>query len=115
MMHAKSDAMGMTQQVVPFLDWLRAGTIDPLQGIAALTNVELSDATLAHRQRVRTILVPPPPPPQPQSQHILLQQPFQLQAPAPPPAPTRQAVAPTERWGDNLRSFLQICNASTSL
>ena len=47
MMHAKSNTMGMTQRVAPFLYWLRAATVDPLQGISALTSVDLADATLA--------------------------------------------------------------------
>ena len=38
MMHAKSNAMGMTQWVAPFLDWVRAATVDPRQGIAAWTS-----------------------------------------------------------------------------
>ena len=29
MMHAKANAMGMTQWVAPFLYWLRAVTVDP--------------------------------------------------------------------------------------
>ena len=29
MMHAKDDAVGMTQRVAPFLSWLRASTVDP--------------------------------------------------------------------------------------
>ena len=70
MMHAKSNAMGMTQRVAPFLDWLRVATVDPQQGIAALASVDLADATLAQRQGIRTSLVSPPPPPQPPS-HIL--------------------------------------------
>ena len=61
-MHAKSDAMGMTQQVAPFLNWLRAETIDPLQVVAALTSVYLADATLEQQQGIRKSLVPPPPP-----------------------------------------------------
>ena len=47
MMHVKSDAVGMTHQVAPFFDWLKEETVDPLQGIAALTSVDLADATLA--------------------------------------------------------------------
>ena len=46
MMHAKSDTMGMTHWVVLFLDWLRAETIDPLQGIATLTIMYLADAMM---------------------------------------------------------------------
>ena len=76
MIHAKADAMGMTHQVAPFLDWLRAATIDLLQGIAALTSVDLSDANMAQRQGIRTILVPPLSPYQPQSQHVPLRQLF---------------------------------------
>ena len=49
MMHAKADAIGMTQQVAPFLYWSRAATVDPLQGSAALASVYLADATLAQR------------------------------------------------------------------
>ena len=64
MMHAKSDAMGMTQRLAPFLNWLRVVTIDPLQGIAALIRVDLADSTLEQRQGIRTslVLLPPPPP-----------------------------------------------------
>ena len=47
MMHAKADAMGMNQRVAPFLDWFKVKTIEPLQGIAALTNAYLADVTLA--------------------------------------------------------------------
>ena len=63
-MHAKSDAIGMTQWVAPFLNWLRVVTIDPLQGIAALIRVDLADSTLEQRQGIRTslVLLPPPPP-----------------------------------------------------
>ena len=78
MMHAKSNTMGMTQRVAPFLDWLRAATVEPLQGISALTSVDLADTTLAQHQGIRTSLVSPPPPPNPPMQHILLQNPFQL-------------------------------------
>ena len=49
MMHAKADTMEMTQQVAPFLNWLKAATIEPQQGIAALTSVDLTDATLTQR------------------------------------------------------------------
>ena len=89
MIHAKADAIGMTQRVAPFLDWLRAETVDPQQGIAALVSVDLVYATLAQQQGIRTSLVPPSPPPQPLSQILPLQHPFQMQAPAPPPDPTR--------------------------
>ena len=78
MMHAKAETMGMTQQVASFLDWLRAATIDPLQGIAALTSVDIADATLSHLQGIRTSPAPPPPPPHPLRQDIPLQHPFQL-------------------------------------
>ena len=61
MMHKNSDAMGMNQRVAPFLDWLRAVTIDPLQGIAALTSVDLVDDTMVQQQGIRTSLTPPPP------------------------------------------------------
>ena len=59
MMHVKADAMGMTQWVAPFLNWLRTATIDPLQGIVALTRVDLSDAMLAQKQGISMSLVPP--------------------------------------------------------
>ena len=114
MMHAKAGTIGMTQRVAPFLYWLRAAKIDPQQGIAALTRVDLADATLAKRQGIKTSLAPLPPPPQPPSQIIPLQQPFQMQAPAPPPAPTSQVVTPTERWRIYLRSLLRVFNTSTA-
>ena len=114
MIHAKSDAMGMTQQVAPFLDWLKVATVDPQQGIAALTSVDLTYATLAQQQGIKTSLITLPPPPQPLIQILPFQQPFQLQAPSPPPDPTRQAVTPTEQWGTELRSLLLVCNASTA-
>ena len=47
MVHAKADDMGITQRVAPFLDWLRAETVDPQQGIAVLSSVDLTDTTLA--------------------------------------------------------------------
>ena len=84
MMHAKSDSMRMNERLAPYLHWFRAATIEPLQGIAALTSVELADATLAKKQRITTSLVPPTPPLQSPIQNILLQQSFQMQAPAPP-------------------------------
>ena len=108
MINAKSDAMGMIQQVAPFLDWLRAAMVDTQQGIATLTRVNLTYATLAQRQGIRTRLVPPPPPPQPPNQILPLQQPFQMQAPSPPPAPTRKAVTLTERWGVELCILLRV-------
>ena len=73
MIQSKSDAMGMTQQMAPFLDWLRAVTMDPQQGITALTIVEFADATLAQRKGIRTSLVPPPPPPHSPSKILPLQ------------------------------------------
>ena len=116
MMHAKANTVGMTQRVSPFLDWLRATTVEPQQGIAALTRVDLVNSTMAQRQGIRTSLVPPPPPPLHHPSHnIPLHQPFHLQAPAPPPAHARQGVAPAERWGTDLRSLLLICNAITAV
>ena len=61
MMHAKSNAMQMTQWVALFPNWLRAAKIEPLQGIAALISVDLADATLAQQKGIRTSLAPPPP------------------------------------------------------
>ena len=61
MMHTKAYAMGMNQQVAQLLDWLRAATVDPQLGIAALTSVDLVDATLPQRQGIRMSPVPPPP------------------------------------------------------
>ena len=49
MMHAKADAMGMTHQVAPFLNWFRAATLEPLKGIASLTSVDLADSMLEQR------------------------------------------------------------------
>ena len=53
--------MGITQRVVPFMDWLRAAMVDPQQGIAALTIMDLANYTLAQKQGIRTSLAPPPP------------------------------------------------------
>ena len=78
MMHTKADNMRMTQWVAPFLDWLRAATVDPQQGIAALTSVDLADTTLVQRQGIRMRLIPLPPPTHPQIQILLLQQPLQI-------------------------------------
>ena len=61
MMHAKADVVGMTKRVAPFLDWLRATTVEPQQGISSLTIVDLFNSTMAQRQGIRTILVPSPP------------------------------------------------------
>ena len=51
------------QQVAPFLDWLRAMTVDPLQGIATLNIVDLADSTMSQWKDIRTSLAPLPPPP----------------------------------------------------
>ena len=50
MTHAKEDAMGITQQVIPFLKWLRETTVNPQQVINALTIVDLADASLEQRK-----------------------------------------------------------------
>ena len=68
MIHAKADAVGMTQQVAHFLDWLRATTVDPHQGIAALVSVDLYDSTMAQWNGIRTRLAPLPTPTHPLSQ-----------------------------------------------
>ena len=47
MIHSKADAMGITQRVTPLMQWLRAATVEPQQGISALTSVELDDNMLA--------------------------------------------------------------------
>ena len=60
MMQAKAATMGMTQRVAPFLNWLRAARIDPLQGIAALSRMDLVDTTLSQRHKIRTRLFLPP-------------------------------------------------------
>ena len=49
MMHTKANATGMTQWVKLFLDWSGVATIEPLQGITALTNVDLADSMLAQQ------------------------------------------------------------------
>ena len=94
MMHAKSDAVGMTQQVAPLLDCLRATAVEHQQGISSLTSVDLDDSTMAHWKVIRTCLVPLLPRLQPPIQQILRQQPFQLQALVPPTALASQAVTP---------------------
>ena len=58
--HVKADAMVMTQQVAPFLNWFRVATIESLQVIAALTSVDLDDSMLEQQHGIRTSLVPPP-------------------------------------------------------
>ena len=40
-MHAKIEAMGITQRVILFVEWLRAVTVKPQKGINALTSVDL--------------------------------------------------------------------------
>ena len=75
-MHVKSNVMGITQQVIPFMEWLRAATVEPQQGIAALPSMNLSKTTLAQRQGIQTSLVPPPPLPRPPRQGLPFQQPF---------------------------------------
>ena len=47
MMHTKADVMGMNQKVASFLDWLRAATVDPKQGITAITSMDVVESTLA--------------------------------------------------------------------
>ena len=49
MMQTKAGAIGVTQRVAPLLDWLREATIEPKQGIAALTIVNLADSKLAQQ------------------------------------------------------------------
>ena len=68
MMHTKAEAMGMTPCVASFMDWLRAETVAPQQGIAALTIVDLYDSTMAQWNGIRTRLAPLPPPMHPSSQ-----------------------------------------------
>ena len=52
MMHAKADAMGISQRVLPFMEWLRAATVEPQQGIAALPSVDFASSTLTQRQGI---------------------------------------------------------------
>ena len=108
-MHAKADAMGITQWVTPFMEWMRATTVEPQQVITNLTSVDLANTMLAKSQGIWTSLVPPHTPPQPPSQGWPLQEPFQLpETPAPPPAPAKQAVTPAERWEEELSSLLRL-------
>ena len=67
MMLTKADAVGMTQQVAYFLECMRAMTVDPQQGIAALTIVDLYNSTMAQWNEIRTILAPLPTPAHPPS------------------------------------------------
>ena len=46
MMHAKVEAMGITQQMIPFMQWLRATGVTPQKGMNALTTVDLEDAIM---------------------------------------------------------------------
>ena len=59
-MNAKADTMGITQRVKPFMEWLRASTVDPQQGISALTSVDPTNTTLEQSQGIRKSLAPPP-------------------------------------------------------
>ena len=72
MMYTKADTMGITQRMTPFMECLKAATVDPHQGITALTLVDLVDTTLEQMQWIRTSLVPPLPPPPPPIQGLPL-------------------------------------------
>ena len=52
--HTKADAIGITQRVTPFMEWLRTTTGKPKKGTAALTSVDLVETTLEQRQRIQT-------------------------------------------------------------
>ena len=87
MMHTKTDDMGMTQRVAPFLDWLRVARVEPHQGIAALTGVDLANSTLEQRQGIMMSLVPPPPP----SAALEPAYPYELARPSGSPRPTARS------------------------
>ena len=53
MMHAKEDEMGITHRVTPVMELLREATVDPQQGIATLTSMDLVDTTLEQIQGIR--------------------------------------------------------------
>ena len=83
MMRTKADAMGITQWVTPLMEWLRAASVDPQQGISV---VEAGD-------KKNPCPPTPPPPPRTPSQGLPFQQPFQM--PATPSlllAPAKQAM-----------------------
>ena len=84
------------------------------QGIAAFTSVDLTDATLAHRQGIRTSLAPLPPPPQLPIPIIPLQKPFQMQVLAPPPSPTRNANRAVGSMPTEPPTSLKIQNVSAA-
>ena len=44
--HAKADAMDITRQVTPFMEWLTAETGEPQQGITSLNIMDLTGTTL---------------------------------------------------------------------
>ena len=105
MMHVKAEAMGITQKVIPFMQWLRATTVAPQQVINALTTVYLVDAILEQRQDIWSIPAPalhPSPPSQALLQH---NRPFKIPAAqALPLTPTKKPVMPANRWGQTSRS-----------
>ena len=52
-MHTKAYKMGITQQMTPFMEYLRAETGKPHQGIAYLTSVDLGETTLEQSQGIQ--------------------------------------------------------------
>ena len=112
MMHAKAESMGIPQPVIPFMECLRAATVEPQQGINSLTSMYLADTIPEQRQGIWTNLVSPHPPPPP-SQGFHHQQSFQIPAvPAPAPTPTKKPVMPANRRGADHRSILRMYDSS---
>ena len=113
MMHVKAEAMGITQQMIPFMQWLRATTVAPQQVIDAITTVYLVDAILEQRQDIWSIPAPalhPSPPSQALLQH---NRPFKIPAAqALPLTPTKKPVMPANRWGRTSRASSD-CEMST--
>ena len=99
-MHVKAEAMGITQQVIPFMEWMGATTVAPQQVIDVLTTVYLVEAILEQRQDIWSIPAPalhPSPPSQALLQH---NRPFKIPAAqALPLTPTKKPVMPDNRWG----------------
>ena len=60
-MHTKAEAMGITQRVIPFMDWLREATVKPHHGINALTIMYPADTIPDQKQGIWTSLAPTPP------------------------------------------------------
>ena len=110
MLDKNVQAMGITQQVVPFMDWLRVCTISPERSIEILISVDIADSSLEQRQDIRTRLVPPPPHLPQKIFHQTTSAYLLSSEPVPPPTTTKIPVKPAERWVEDLWILIRIFN-----